>query len=224
MEVRGKAQRRELEYSPRPVAALLDAAWSVPERRHVHLYMLINLSTRGRSEAILELDASQIRDGRIYFNAPGRQQTRKRRSIVPICPTLIPWLEEIDGKVIRYRAPTSAATQAAGGAEWFERDTLNIGRTFKACLIDAHKAAPGLGLAKEALDANGQVIMLPARKKLGETAGRPKLVGIGSPNTLRHTIHTWHQRQGVPQAQIDAAAGHSSERGSGANYTHLRPE
>lgn len=48
--------------------------------------------------------------------------------------------------------------------------------------------------------------------------------GIGSPNTLRHTIHTWHQRQGVPQAQIDAAAEHSSERGSGANYTHLRPE
>lgn len=62
--------------------------------------------------------------------------------------------------------------------------------------------------------------MLSARKKLGEATGRPKLVGIGSPNTLRHTIHTWHQRQ----AQIDAAAEHSSERGSGANYTHLRPE
>jgi hypothetical protein len=49
------------------------------------------------------------------------------------------------------------------------------------------------------------------------------MVGIGSPNTLRHTIHTWHKRHGVPEAQIDAAAGHS-EQGTGASYTHLRPE
>src|SRR3546814_10173427 len=48
--------------------------------------------------------------------------------------------------------------------------------------------------------------------------------GLGSPNTLRHTLHTYLQTVGVPQAQIDAAAGHSSERGSGRNYTHLRPE
>jgi len=49
------------------------------------------------------------------------------------------------------------------------------------------------------------------------------MIGIGTPNTLRHTIHTWHKRHGVPEAQIDAAAGHS-EQGTGANYTHLRPE
>src|SRR3546814_3532331 len=48
--------------------------------------------------------------------------------------------------------------------------------------------------------------------------------GLGSPNTLRHTLHTYLQTVGVPQAQIDAAAGHGSERGSGRNYTHLRPE
>jgi len=65
--------------------------------------------------------------------------------------------------------------------------------------------------------------LLPPRRKLGETRPRPKLRGIGTPNTLRQTIHTWHKRYGVPDAQIDAAAGHSEE-GTGANYTHLRPE
>jgi hypothetical protein len=47
----------------------------------------------------------------------------------------------------------------------------------------------------------------------------------GSPNALRYTIHSYLQTVGVPQAQIDAAAGHVSEGGgTGKNYTHLRPE
>jgi hypothetical protein len=46
----------------------------------------------------------------------------------------------------------------------------------------------------------------------------------GNPNALRHTCHTYLQAMGVPQAQIDAMAGHSGEQGSGRNYTHLRPE
>ncbi|MBC9033018.1 site-specific integrase [Sphingomonas sp. JC676] len=223
-EVRGKNRRRELEYCPEQVAAILDAAWATPERRHVHLYAMIHLSTHGRSEAILELNSDQIRDGRIYFNAPGREQTRKRRSIVPIAPTLAPWLADRDGKLIRYRVPTSGKTRREGGPEWFERETSDIGRAFEACLVSAHLAKPHLNLAQNAIDGDGSLILLPVRKKLGETEPRPKLVGIGTPNTLRHTIHTWHQRHGVPQAQIDAAAGHTSERGSGANYTHLRPE
>ncbi|CAN5469634.1 hypothetical protein BH10PSE14_BH10PSE14_27400 [soil metagenome] len=223
-EVKGKKRPRELEYSPEQVAAILDAAWAMPERRHVHLYVMIHLSTHGRSEAILELHADQVRDNRIYFNARGREQTRKRRSVVPITPTLRPWLDGVKGKLIRYRVATSDATRRAGGPLWFERDTADVGRAFEACLVAAHRAKPHLALARQASDAAGKLVTLPARPKLGETEDRPRMVGVGTPNTLRHTIHTWHQRQGVPQAQIDAAAGHSSERGSGANYTHLRPE
>lgn len=223
-EVKGNKQRRELEYSPEQVAAILDAAFAVPERRHVHLYAMIHLSTHGRSEAILELEADQIREGLIFFNAPGRQQTRKRRSVVPVAPTLAPWLEGLSGKVIRYRAPISEAKRVPGGPEYFERDTYDIGKAFEACLVSAHMAKPHLKLARHLHDADGKALWLPPRPKLGETERRPKMAGIGTPNTLRHTIHTWHQRRGVPQAQIDAAAGHSSERGSGANYTHLRPE
>lgn len=222
-EVKGNKRPREREYSVEQVAAILDAAWAIPDRRHVHLYAMIHLSTHGRSEAILELDSSQIIGNLIYFNAPGREQTRKRRSVVPVVPTLAPWLADVDGKVIRYRAPTSAATRLNGGAEYFERDTYEIRGAFEACLLAAHSENPHLDLARQARSANGELIWLPPRKKLGETRPRAKMIGQGSPNTLRHTIHTWHQRQGVPQAQIDAAAGHSTEQGSGRNYTHMRP-
>jgi integrase len=223
-DVKGKEKRKELEWSIEQVAAILEAAWAAEERRHVHLFALINLSTHGRAEAILELDAdTQIRDGLIYFNAPGRLQTRKRRSIVPICPTLAPWLDGMTGKVIRYRVPTSKKTRSAGGPDFYERPTADIGNAFASTLVAAHMLQPELKLARHAVDERGQKVWLPPRKKLGEVDCRPKLVAIGSPNTLRHSIHTWHQRQGVPQAQIDAAAGHSSEQGSGANYTHLRP-
>lgn len=99
-DVTGKPEPRDLVYSTEQVAALLDAAWRDEQRRHVHLYSIIMLSTHGRSEAALELDGSQIVDRCIHFNPPGRLQTKKRRSIVPIAPTLAPWLEGIDGRVI----------------------------------------------------------------------------------------------------------------------------
>jgi integrase len=188
---------REIEYSMEQVAAILEAAARLPERHHVRLFTILSLSTHGRTEAILELHAHQIKKGLIYFNAPGRRQTTKRRSTVPIAPTLKPWLEGIEGKVIRYRAPIKESRwKNPKVPEYFERDCHDIGRAFNACLIEA-------GIYR----MDGDV------KK-----------GIGTPNTLRHTIHTYLQTVGVPQAQIDAAAGHSSEQGSGRNYTHLRPE
>lgn len=223
-DVKGKDKKKELEWSPEQVAAILEAAWASVERRHVHLFAMIHCSTHGRTEAILELDAdTQIRDGLIYFNAPGRIQTRKRRSIVPICPTLAPWLDGLTGKVIVYRVPTSEKTRAAGGPDFYERPTRDIANAFDGVLVEAHRRRPELGLARHRRDEKGRPIWLPPRRRLGEVDVRPDLVGIGSPNTLRHTIHTWHKRMGVPDAQIDAASGHN-EQGTGAHYTHLRPE
>ena len=42
--------------------------------------------------------------------------------------------------------------------------------------------------------------------------------------TLRHSIHTYLAARGVPKAQIDTAAGHSTDRGTGDEYNHLRPD
>lgn len=223
-DVKGKKAIKKLEYCPEQVAVILAAAAATVERQHVHLFAMIMLSTHARSEAVLELDADeQIGKGLIDFLRPGEEQTRKRRPIVPICPTLAPWLDGIRGKVIRYRVPTSERTRAAGGPDYFERPTEDIGNAFAGVLLAAHEARPDLGFATQAVDEDGKLVWLPPRAKLGETTRRPKMKPVGTPNTLRHTIHTWHKRQGVPDAQIDAAAGHSEE-GTGASYTHLRPE
>jgi hypothetical protein len=223
-DVKGRKKSKKLEWNPEQIAVLLDVARSSAERQHVHLFMMIMLSTHARSEATLELHKEgQIAGGLIDFLRPDEDQTRKRRAIVPICPTLAPWLDGLTGKIIRYRVPTSQKTRDAGGAEWFERPTSDIGNAFTGLLLAAYEARPDLGFAQQAIDGQGAPVWLPPRRKLGEREPRAKMVAIGSPNTLRHTIHTWHKRQGVPEAQIDAAAGHN-EQGTGANYTHLRPD
>jgi len=138
------------------------------------------LSCHARVEAVMELDASQIRKNRIHFNASDRPQTTKRRPVVLVAPTLAPWLPG-SGKVIMYRSQRKDRSI-------YERPTSFIKTSFANCLVDA-------------------------------------AITEGSPNTLRHTIHTYLQTVGVPQAQIDMAAGHSSDGGgTGRNYSHLRPE
>lgn len=175
---------REIEYSPEQVAAILEAALTRMDRQHVHLFAMIMLSCHARVEAVMELDASQIKGGLIYFNAPGRKQTRKKRAIVPVCDSLAPWLPT-DGKVIVCR-------QQRKDGSTFARPTYSIKTAWRHVLEDAGVTVDGKAW--------------------------------GYPNALRHTCHTYLQTMGVPQAQIDAMAGHSGEQGSGRNYTHLRPE
>lgn len=98
------------------------------------------------------------------------------------------------GKVIRYRAlKAERSWRDPAVPEYFERDCYDLGNAFESCLIEAGIRAP-------LLDASGAQVMLPPRAKLGETAARPAWRGIGSPNTLRHTLHTYLQTVGVPQA------------------------
>lgn len=218
VDPKDKAKPRALVYTQEQVAALLEAAWRREDRRHVFLYTLIQLSTCGRSEAILDLHAHQITDGLIYFLDPDRDQTAKRRSVVPIAPTLAPWLEDVSGKIIRYRAPIAPRHwEAADKPEYFERDCYDLGNAFDGCLIEA-------GLSRVVLDANRQPVMLAARRKLGESEPRPKLRGLGTPNTLRHTIITEMHRRGVAESQIETAAGHLGEGTNKRNYRHLRPD
>jgi integrase len=218
VDAREKAKPRDLVYRQEEVAALLEAAWRREDRHHVFLYSLIQLSSCGRSEAILDLHDHQLSDGLIHFLDPERDQTSKRRSVVPIAPTLAPWLEGIKGKIIKYRAPIAPARWARPDEpEYFERDCYDLGNAFNACLVEA-------GLSRPMLDDGGKPIMLPPRRKLGETEARPKLKGKGTPNTLRHTAITEMHRRGVPEAQIDAASGHAGEGTNKRNYRHLRPD
>lgn len=175
---------KEIEYNMEQVAALLEVTSARIDRLHVHLFSMIMLSTHGRVEAVMEADAAQNRNQIFYFNAPGRTQTTKRRMIVPVAPTLAPWVPKV-GKIVQYR-------RFRKDGSIITKPTYSIKTSFAKCLKDA-------GI----VDGAGKA--------------------WGSPNSLRHTIHTFLQTQGVPQGQIDAMAGHQ-EPGSGRSYTHLRPE
>lgn len=211
----GKAPPRELIYSIEQIAAFLEAAWSMEERQHLHLFAMLMLSTNGRVEAALELDAVQIHGGLIYFNAPGRKQTKKRRAIVPICPTLAPWLEGASGRVIQWQK--RFIDRETGGSRFERFPVESIKTSYEKTLIAA-------GITAHALDGEGNAIWLPPRKRLGEMSQRPKLVGLGSPNTFRHTATTHMHARGVPEAQIETAAGHAGETTNKKHYRHLRPE
>lgn len=90
--------------------------------------------------------------------------------------------------------------------------------------MEAGVSRPDPGLCEHAQDEHGDLIWLPPRKKQGETQATPSLKGIGTPNTLRHTTHTYLAARRVPKAQIDTAAGHSTDAGTGDKYNHLRPD
>lgn len=221
-DVAGRKRSKDIVYGPQEVAAILDAAMSRSDRWHVARYILVAMSTVGRSEAILGLVAeTQVRKGLIYFNPPGRDQTAKRRSIVPIAPTLAPWLDGLTGPVIKYEALLAEDSDQAP----FSREHIgDIGRAFEACLIEAGERYPNLGFRRPATDDAGNLIRLPPRRKLGETESRPKWKGVGTPNALRHSIHTYLASKGVPKAQIDTASGHATDAGTGDKYNHLRPD
>jgi site-specific recombinase XerD len=221
---------RDLEWSPEQIAAILEAARAVAAREHVHLFTMTSLSTHFRTEAIVDLDLDlQLRGTLLHSLVPGDKQTRKRRSTVPVAPSFAPWIENRKGKLITYRVETARTTWLDDKIpEYFERPTYDIKHGFANTVVAAGLAHPTLGLVEPLLGADGKQIVRvykrpdPATGRIPNPA--PQWRAIGSPNTLRHTLHTFLQSVGVPQAQIDMAAGHNSEKGSGRNYTHLRPE
>lgn len=218
VDAKDKAKPRDLVYSMEEVAGILEAAWQRPDRHHVLLYTIIALSTCGRGEAILDLHDHQLDQGLIYFLDPERDQTSKRRSIVPIAPTLAPWVDGASGKIIKYRAEFAAHRWAqANVPEYFERDCYDIGKAFDACLVAA-------GISRAVIGNDGTPVMLPPRHKLGETEPLPRIRGRGTPNTLRHTAISEMHRRGVDERQIDMAAGHAPIGTGKRNYMHLRPD
>jgi hypothetical protein len=85
---------------PEEIARLLDAARS----RHMLIFLLIAANTLARPAAILDLDPSQFDEahGLLDLNPNGRVQNKKFRPIVPVTPTLLPWLRHEVGPSCRY--------------------------------------------------------------------------------------------------------------------------
>lgn len=73
---------------------------------HVKMFVMLALNTLSRPGALLELTRFQCDlDARvIYLNPHGREQTKKRRPIVPITGTLFPYIEPAPaGPLVQFR-------------------------------------------------------------------------------------------------------------------------
>ena len=85
---------------PEELARLIDAAQS----RHMLLFLLIASNTLARPAAVLDLEPAQHdpEHGLLDLNPSGRVQNKKFRPVVPVSPTLRPWLSQPVGKSGRY--------------------------------------------------------------------------------------------------------------------------
>jgi len=166
---------RDRVLSIEEMAALFDAA----EAPHMRMFLLLLIGTIGRPKAVLELTREQcnLQHQFINLNPPGREQTAKRRPIVPMAPFLVPFIDACPlGPLVHYRgAPIKKINSI-----W--RKTRDL-----ACL--------------------GEDVV---------------------PYTIRHTMLTELEEQGVPDTIISAVAGHNehavlrSSTAGGASRTTRR--
>lgn len=96
------------------MAALLDAAQS----RHMLMFLILAMGTLARPGAVLDMTAGQYdaAHGILTLNPPGRVQNKKWRPIIPVAPSLAPWLEQPHaetGRYITYRGKPITSILAA---------------------------------------------------------------------------------------------------------------
>jgi integrase len=132
-----RGQPRDRVLSMQEIADIIDACAGRPDREHVIRFIVIELGTAGRPQAVLELEDTNIDLERNLIDPkqPGRTYPRKRRAIVPMARALRPWVVGIEGKLIKYRVPVSGA--AGQGPEFLERETKSIKTSWKAACEDA---------------------------------------------------------------------------------------
>jgi integrase len=101
-------------------------------------FLVIELGTAGRPQAVLELKHTNIDLERnlIDPNQPGRTYTRKRRAIVPMAKAVRLWVTGITGKLIKYRVPIGSE-EGGEAQEFFERETKSIKTAWNAACRDA---------------------------------------------------------------------------------------
>jgi len=133
-----RAQPRDRVLSMQEVAAIIDACAGRPDREHLIRFIIIELGTAGRPQAVLELEHTNIDLERnlIDPNQPGRTYARKRRAIVPMAKAVRPWVIGIEGKLIKYRVPV-AGDERGPGSVFFERETKSIKTSWNAACKDA---------------------------------------------------------------------------------------
>jgi integrase len=123
-----KAPARDRVLTFEEIAKIMDACVGRPDREHLVRFMVIELGTAGRPEAVLALTDENVdlKRGLIDPTQPGKVHTRKRRVVVPIARHVLPWVSNVKGKLIKYRVPIAKKNRVPNGPEFFERETKSI--------------------------------------------------------------------------------------------------
>lgn len=191
---------------------------------HLRLYVELGLHTGARKQAILDLRwATQIDfvRRRIHLNPPGRKQTSKRRSIVPMNDRIYRILQEARARarspyVIEYfryeRKPEVNPTLGRRLPRIGGGKVGDIKSGFAAACRRARAVA--LTNARRAVHGSEERLRwLEANSKFKRA----------TPNTLRHTAGTWMAQAGVDLWKIAGWLGHSIERTTEL-YAHHHPD
>lgn len=165
-------------------------------RLYLPLFILLGLYTGARKEAILSLRWVQVdlERGRIDFNPPGRRQTNKRRSIIPIPRGLFWFLRK-------------ARERGSDLGYVVNRDGMRVG--------DIKKSFATAAIAAGMYEVE--------RRKTAEGEEREVRKAAISPHTLRHTAGTWMAQAGVDLWKIAGWLGHSQARTTEL-YAHHHPD
>lgn len=134
----GKAPERDRVLSFAELAKIMEKAAETEDRHHVLRFIVVELGTAGRPEAVLQMRDSNfdLDRGLIDPNPPGKRHLRKRRPIVPMARHVRPWLEDVRGKLIVYRVPIAEKNRKPGGPAHFVRETVSIKTAWNAICED----------------------------------------------------------------------------------------
>lgn len=133
-----KAPARDRVLSTHEIGHMLDLCVGRPEREHLIRFIILELGTAGRPQAILELtDKNLDLENNLIDLGGGKIHRRKRRPVVPIARHVRPWVEGIEGKLIRYRVPIAEKKRTPDGPTHYERETKSIKTVWNAVCREA---------------------------------------------------------------------------------------
>lgn len=196
-------------------ARLLRAARSEPQaRNHLPLFIMLGLYGGARKGAILDLRWPQVdlKLERIDWSPPGRRQTNKKRSKIPIRRRLLTFLRLARRKGSDLGPVLHQVVTLPDG----RKETVPYGDVKKAFAAAVKRA--GLEPSTPWLDPEGNEIRKPSAADLAEY--RRNCV---TPHTLRHTCGTWMAQAGVPIWEIAGFLGHTVQRTTEL-YAHHHPD
>lgn len=213
MPDQGPAKERWL--TRQEAARLLRAARANDQARdHLPLFILLGLYGGARKGAILDLRWPQVdlERARIDWSPPGRKQTAKRRSRIPIRRRLLTFLRyarrrgsDLGHVLAQTRTMTDGTLK-----------TTPYGDVKKAFAAAVKRA--GLLPHRPWTNEEGEKIREPTPAEM--SAYRQAII---TPHTLRHTCGTWMAQAGVPLWEIAGFLGHTVQRTTEL-YAHHHPD